>query len=95
MNEKTYLQIITGNSGGGRLITGTTAVTGEWDAIVVNESCVIDAIEINDVDVTTARGYNSNTLVAGMFIGAGFNYTGQNKWRITSIKLTSGSVMAY
>ena len=95
MNEGTYLQIITGNSTGGLLITGTTAVTGSWDGLVVNESCVIDTIKINGVDVTTTRNYDSNTLVAGMFIGAGFNYTGQAKWKIDYIKLTSGSLMAY
>jgi hypothetical protein len=95
MNEKTYLQIITGNSGGGRLITGTTAVTGEWDAMVINEDAVIEAIKINSVDVTIARGFTAATLTAGMFIGAGFNYTGQSKWKIDYIKLTSGSVIMY
>ena len=96
MNERTYLQIITGNSAGGTLITGTTAVTGTWDAIVVNESCIFTELKVNDVDVTSTRGFDSNTLVAGMFVGAGFNYDSSGaKSRITSIKLASGSVMAY
>ena len=96
MNERAFLQIITGNANGGVLITGTTAVTGTWDAVVVNEDCVIEAIKVNDVDVTSARGFAANTITAGMFIGAGFNYSaGGVKAQITSIKLTSGSVIAY
>ena len=96
MNERAFLQIITGNANGGVLITGTTAVTGTWDAVVVNEDCIIEAIKVNDVDVTTARGFAAKSITAGMFIGAGFNYSaGGVKAQITSIKLTSGSVMAY
>ena len=96
MNERAFLQIITGNANGGVLITGTTAVTGTWDAIVVNEDCIIEAIKINDVDVTSARGFAAKSITAGMFIGACFNYTaGGSKSQITSIKLVSGSVMSY
>lgn len=77
-------------------MTGTTAVTGEWDALVVNEDAVIEAIKVEDVDVTTARGFTSATLTTGMFIGAGFNYdSNSKKSKITSIKLTSGSVIMY
>lgn len=96
MNERSFLQIITGNHGGGILVTGTTAVTGEWDALVVNEDAVVEAIKVEDVDVTTARGFASATLTTGMFIGAGFNYDANSKKsKITSIKLTSGSVIMY
>jgi len=95
MNERAFLQIITGNSIGGILITGTDDVEGNWDAIVINEDCLIKTIKINDVDVTAARGLTGNTLTAGMFLGAGFNYTAGVKAQITSITLTSGSVMAY
>ena len=89
------LDIIIGSSNGGRLITGTSAVTGNWDAVVVNTDCVIEAILVDSVDVTTSRGYASQTITAGMFIWAGLNTGSTGKNKITSIKLTSGSVMAY
>ena len=96
MNERSFLQIITGNHGGGILVTGTDAVTGEWDALVVNRDTVIEAIKVDSVDVTSVRGLTGETLSAGMFIGAGFNYNASGaKSKITSIKLTSGSVIMY
>ncbi len=93
--EKRSLDIIIGSSNGGRLITGTDAVTGEWTALVVNEDCVIAALLVDGVDVTTARGFAGKTITAGMFIGAGLNQSNSGYPKITSVDLTSGSVMAY
>lgn len=78
-----------GGRNGGTLITGTDAVTGEWDALVVNEAAVIAEILVDGVNVTTSRGFASKTLTAGMFLSAGANR------KITSIDLTSGSVIMY
>lgn len=78
-----------GGRDGGRLITGTSTITGDWDALVVNTDAVINEILVDGVNVTTTRGFATNTLVAGMFISAGAGK------KITSIDLTSGSVIMY
>lgn len=83
------ISILAGSDTGGILITGTDAVTGSWDSIVVQTDCVINEIKVDGVDVTTARNFNAKTLLAGTFIGAGAGK------KITSVKLTSGTVMAY
>jgi len=98
MNERNMLNMILGGGSGGILITGTTAVTGSFDSIVVNEDAVFDDIIIEGVDVVAARGLTGKTVTAGMYIGAG-RLSGQQyaelRAKITSIKLVSGSVIAY
>jgi hypothetical protein len=98
MNERNMLNKILGGGSGGILITGTDAVTGNFDSIVVNEDAVFDEIIIEAVDVVAARGLTGATVTAGMYIGSG-RLSGQQyadeRARITSIKLVSGSVIAY
>ena len=98
MNERNMLNMILGGGGGGVLITGTTAVTGSFENIVINEDAVFESIIIEGVDVVAARGFTAKPITAGMLIGSG-RITGQQfaegRARITSIKLVSGSVIAY
>jgi len=98
MNERNMLNKILGGGSGGILITGTDAVTGNFDSIVVNEDAVFDEIIIEDADVVADRGLTGATVTAGMYIGSG-RLSGQQyadeRARITSIKLVSGSVIAY
>jgi hypothetical protein len=98
MNERNMLNMILGGGTGGILITGTDAVTGSFDSIVVNEDAVFDEVIIEDVDVVADRGLTGATVTAGMYLGAG-RLSGQQyaelRAKITSIKLVSGSVMAY
>jgi len=98
MNERNMLNKILGGGSGGILITGTDAVTGNFDSIVVNEDAVFDEIIIEDADVVADRGLTGATVTAGMYIGSG-RLSGQmyadERARITSIKLVSGSVIAY
>ena len=89
------VRTILGSSDGGRLITGTTAVTGRFTAIVVNEDAVFDELEVNGVAVMTARGLTGQTVTAGMYLGSGFHYQGAQRGEFTTIKLVSGSVMVY
>ncbi len=97
MNERNMLNMILGGGTGGILITGTDAVTGSFDSIVVNEDAVFDEIIIEGVDVVEDRGLGK-TVVTGMYLGAG-RLAGQQyaelRAKITSIKLVSGSVIAY
>ena len=84
-----------GNDGGGRLITGTTEVTGKWQLLIVNEDAVIEVLKVEGVDVTAARGLTSNTLTSGMLLGGGGNVDENQYKEITGVKLTSGSVIVY
>lgn len=79
-----------GGRNGGQLLTGTGATAGDWDALIVHTDAVIEILLVDGVNVTTTpRNFNTQTLVAGTFIGAGAGK------KITSVKLTSGTVMAY
>lgn len=91
------VKTILGASDGGRLITGTTAVTGAFVAIVINEDTVFDELEIDGVDVMAARGLDgADTVTAGMYLGSGFHFSAGNSRSVfTKIKLTSGSIIAY
>ncbi len=90
------IQTLLGYSQGGKLITGTAAVTGNFVAIVVNEDAVFDELEVDGVDVMERYGLDgADTVTAGMYLGSGFHYKGGNRSKFTKIKLTSGSVMAY
>lgn len=97
MYDTQSLRYIVGGQTGGQLITGTSTVNGTWYAIVVNADAVIEQLWVNGVNVTSARGLTGATLSAGMYLFAGLSSgSGVNVPNvITSIKLTSGSVMAY
>ncbi len=98
MTDRGLLTKIVGGQTGGILISGTDAVTGEFDAIVINEDAVFDELEVDEIDVLEARGLDDGqTLTAGMFLGAGAKQgvSVPTLARFTSIKLTSGSVIAY
>ena len=96
MTAESLFKLALAGDFGGRLITGTTEVTGGWDALVCNTDTVFDELKVDGVDVVTARGYAGQTISAGMLIGAGFAQNKQFvKAKITAVKLTSGSVMAY
>jgi len=88
------IKTILGDSEGGRLITGTTEVNGNWVAIVVNADVVFSELEVNGVNVLASRGFTGNVITAGMYIGSGYHYA-PNRSKFTKIKLASGSVMAY
>jgi hypothetical protein len=98
MNERGLLTKIVGGQTGGILISGTDAVTGEFDAIVINEDAVFDELEADEIDVLEAHGLDGGqTLTAGMFLGPGAKQgvSVPALARFTTIKLTSGSVIAY
>lgn len=98
MNERNMLNMILGGQTGGILITGTSAVTGNFDSIVVNDDAVFDEVLVEGVDIVADRGLTGATVVTGMYLGAG-RLAGQQyaelRAKITSIKLVSGSVIAY
>jgi len=92
------LDLITGSSLGGVLLSGTGANTIDALALVVNEDCVFTTILTNNGGSTNqvaGRGFTGKTLTAGMFIGAGKNVGAAGADRITSVTLASGSVMYY
>lgn len=75
---------------GCRAITGTIAVTGAYQAFVVNADCeVAEVLDKNGVDVTNAMGLSGLTIRQGMLISAA------KEDYFTSIKLNSGSIIAY
>lgn len=75
--------------GGFQMITGTDAVTGQWESLVVNADAVLTALEINSVDVFSAKGLSGVTLTAGMYLPTDPNL------KITKVTLASGSLIAY
>lgn len=75
--------------GGFYVLTGTGDYTEPVESIVVNQSCIIDALEINEVDVLAAKGLSGVTLLPGMYLSTG------DKEKITKISLASGSVILY
>jgi len=96
MISQNDFKTLLGSSDGGRLITSADGeVTGNFYAIVVNQSCVFTALEVDDSDVMTARNLSGNTLNIGMYIGSGFHYNENQRGRFTKIHLASGSVIAY
>jgi hypothetical protein len=86
MNEFWKQQV---GANGGTLITGTTAVEGDWFRIVVNADVVFEELKVNGVDIVTDRGFATETLKAGMEIFAGVGK------KFTEVKLTSGAVIVY
>lgn len=75
---------------GCQVISGTNAVTGGFQAFVVNSDAVVSqAINQAGVDITSAMGLSDVTISKGMLISMP-----KNAW-FSSITLTSGSIVAY
>jgi hypothetical protein len=98
MNILNMLNKILGGGTGGVLISGTAAVNGSFDYIVVNQAAVFEVITVEGANVVAARGLTGASVTAGMYLSAGRlstqQYAAQNA-KITSIKLVSGTVIAY
>lgn len=77
------------NLGKGRLITSTTAVTGNFSALLPLTACVLSAVTSQDILLNATAGSPAaadwGTLPAGIMIEGTF----------TSITLTSGKMIAY
>jgi hypothetical protein len=75
---------------GSRLITGTNVIEGAFQSFIVAEDTVVTKVYNSiGIDVTGRLGLTSITLKAGAFISMPKNDY------FSSIKLTSGSVVAY
>lgn len=75
---------------GCKVLTGTSANTGGFQAFVVNADAVVSAVlNKNGTDVTSALGLTSVTISKGMFISM------PKGDYFSSITLASGSVIAY
>jgi hypothetical protein len=75
---------------GCKVLTGTSANTGEFRGFVVNEDAVVSAIlDQNGSSILSTLGLSGVTLKSGAFISvADGSY-------ISSITLASGSIIAY
>jgi hypothetical protein len=75
---------------GCKVVSNTSANTGEFRGFVVNDDAVVSAILDKDgVSILAALGLSGVTLRSGIFIAvADGDY-------ISSITLTSGSIVAY
>ena len=75
---------------GSKVVSNTSANTGEFRGFVVNDDAVVSAILDKDgVSILAALGLSGVTLRSGIFISvADGDY-------ISSITLTSGSVVTY
>jgi hypothetical protein len=75
---------------GCKVVSNTSANTGEFRGFVVNDDAVVSAILDKDgVSILAALGLSGVTLRSGIFISvADGDY-------ISSITLTSGSIVAY
>jgi len=75
---------------GCRMIAGTIAVTGAFQAFIVNADCEVDqVIDNKGIDITADLGVVGQTIRQGMLISAAKDHY------FTSIRLVSGSVIAY
>jgi len=75
---------------GCKVLTGTGANTGGFQAFVVNADAVVSAVlNKNGTDVTSALGLTSVTISKGMLISM------PKGDYFSSITLASGSVIAY
>jgi hypothetical protein len=72
------------------MIAGTIAVTGAFQAFIVNADCEVDqVIDNKGIDITADLGVVGQTIRQGMLISAAKDHY------FTSIRLVSGSVIAY
>jgi hypothetical protein len=75
---------------GSRVVSGTSAVTGNWRGFIVNADCVVSAIlDEANASLLTSLGLSGVTLRQGAFIVV------PEEKIIRSITLTSGSVVMY
>lgn len=85
----TALEKISGN-GGFRVISDTSDYTGlQVESIVVNTNCVFTNLEINNVDVITSKRLSGVTITQGMYLPTDPGF------KITRIKLASGTIIKY
>jgi len=85
---QTGIERISGQ-GGFTMITGTDAVIGQFESLVVNTEAVISALEINGSTVLAAKGLSGVTLAVGMYLPTDPGF------KITKVTLASGSLIAY
>jgi hypothetical protein len=75
---------------GSKVVSNTSANTGNWQGFVVNADAVVSAIlDENGASLMTSLGLSGVTLYSGIFISV------PNGKSISSITLTSGSVVMY
>lgn len=85
----TEIQKIVG-AGGCEFIAAASAKTDKlYISIVINTDAVISVLEVNNVNVLTAKGFNGVTISAGVFIPS------ETGTCITAITLTSGTAIGY
>jgi hypothetical protein len=75
---------------GSKVVSNTSANTGEFRGFVVNDDAVVSAILDEDgASLLSALGLSGVTLRSGIYISV------QDGKYISSITLTSGSIVAY
>jgi hypothetical protein len=75
---------------GSKVVSNTSANTGNWQGFVVNADAVVSAIlDENGSSILSDLGLSGVTLYSGIFISVA------NGKSISSITLTSGSVVMY
>lgn len=75
---------------GSKVLSGTSANTGEFRGFIVNDDAVVSAILDEDgASLLSALGLSGVTLRSGTYISV------QDGKHISSITLTSGSIVAY
>jgi hypothetical protein len=75
---------------GSKVVSNTSANTGEFRGFVVNDDAVVSAIlDENGASLLSALGLSGVTLRSGIYISV------QDGKYISSITLTSGSIVAY
>jgi len=76
--------------GGFRVVSDTASYTGlQVESIAVNADCVFTEFYINDVDVLTTKRLSGVTIKQGMYLPTDPGY------KITRVKLASGSIIKY
>jgi hypothetical protein len=85
----TALEKISGQ-GGFKIISDTASYTGlQVESIVVNADCVFTEFYVNDIDVLTTKRLSGVTIKQGMYLPTDPGY------KITRVKLASGSIIKY
>ena len=75
---------------GSRVLSGTSAVTGQFRGFVVNDDAVVSAcLDKDGNSLMTSMGFTGVTLLQGPF-----HSVSETNW-ISSITLTSGSIVLY
>jgi len=75
---------------GCKVLSGTSANTGQFRGFIVNDDAVVSAILDEDgASLLSALGLSGVTLRSGIYISV------QDGKHISSITLTSGSIVAY